>query len=267
MSDVTWILESSVFAHEDRRLREAAQEADHAVIEWDDEWWSTRRFPAIDDRFVLFHGSLANADRIARELDWSPGAHCSTEALHCSAYYPRCRDWLVHPDAVFTTVRELVAASREVGGVVGSDGRVFVRPDSPLKPFSGRVVELEGLSRAHLDHGFYYDDDALPIVLSPVLEIGQEWRFVVVGGEVRSGCAYDSPSRAGRSSPSDLPFERAREIARAIDIGISAYVLDLCELGGDVRLLELNPFSGADFYDCDARSIVRAIEALSEGDE
>lgn len=267
MSGITWVLESSVFEQEDRRLRDAALEAGHAVIAWDDEWWSTRRFPDLEGRFVVFHGSLANADRIARELDWSPGAHCATEALHCSAYYSSCRDWLDHPDGVFTTVREFVAAPREVAGSIGSSGRVFVRPDSPLKPFSGRVVELDGLSLAHLDYGFYYDDDTLPIVIAPVLAIGQEWRFVVVGGEVQSGCAYDSPTRTGRSSLGDLPITRAREIARVMDVGVSTFVLDLCEVGGEVRLLELNPFSGADLYDCDPRPIVRAIEALASGGE
>ncbi len=35
---------------------------------------------------------------------------------------------------------------------------VFVRPDSPLEPFSGRVLERGRISLQALDHGFYYDD-------------------------------------------------------------------------------------------------------------
>jgi hypothetical protein len=37
------------------------------------------------------------------------------------------------------------------------------------------------------------------------------------------------------------------------------FVLDLVETSAGVRLLELNPFSGADLYDCDRDRLVAAI--------
>jgi hypothetical protein len=37
------------------------------------------------------------------------------------------------------------------------------------------------------------------------------------------------------------------------------YVLDVCESDGDLRLIEINPFGGADLYACDAISVVRAV--------
>ena len=43
------------------------------------------------------------------------------------------------------------------------------------------------------------------------------------------------------------------------------FVLDLCEHAGELRLLELNPFSGADLYDCDRARIVAAVGALLGG--
>ena len=43
---------------------------------------------------------------------------------------------------------------------------------------------------------------------------------------------------------------------------IGVYVMDVCEADGELKLLELNPFSGADLYACDRRSIVQKIKAL-----
>ena len=40
------------------------------------------------------------------------------------------------------------------------------------------------------------------------------------------------------------------------------YVLDTCEVDREPRLLELNPFSGADLYACDTDAVVGAIDAL-----
>ena len=80
-----------------------------------------------------------------------------------------------------------------VAGAFGD--AVFVRPDSPLKPFAGRVVTLAGLSAADLDHGFYYDDLELPIVITPLRRVVAEWRFVIAAQTIVAASGYD-PRRA-----------------------------------------------------------------------
>jgi hypothetical protein len=40
------------------------------------------------------------------------------------------------------------------------------------------------------------------------------------------------------------------------------YVLDICESGSELRLLELNPFSGADLYACDAADVAKQVAAV-----
>jgi hypothetical protein len=37
------------------------------------------------------------------------------------------------------------------------------------------------------------------------------------------------------------------------------YVIDICEADGELRLLELNPFSGADLYACRGDDVVAAV--------
>ena len=82
----------------------------------------------------------------------------------------------------------------------GEPDRVFVRPDSALKPFAGRVVETAKLTLAALDFGFYYDDQDLPVVVAPVRQIGREWRYVVVDRTVVAGSEYVAAGRQARPS-------------------------------------------------------------------
>ena len=41
-----------------------------------------------------------------------------------------------------------------------------------------------------------------------------------------------------------------------------AYIVDIGEVDGGIKVLELNPFSGADFYLCDACEVVDAVSRL-----
>ncbi|MBL4850047.1 MAG: hypothetical protein JKY65_31345 [Planctomycetes bacterium] len=75
---------------------------------------------------------------------------------------------------------------------------------------------------------------------------------------------WSSESRALRERGRGLwaAWEKAEAIAAGLPAPEAAFVLDLCEHEGAISLIELNPFSGADLYDCDRDRIVSAIGAL-----
>lgn len=256
-----WLLERDVFGEGEHPLMAAARRAGHAVTSWRDDWWSSGRLPVFDDEQVVFHGSLGNAARIAALGRWSPGAFCDVERLRCSAWSTAAERWRLNERYVATTVRELCERPKDVVGMLGEDVReVFVRPDSPLKPFSGRVVAIEGLTPAQLDYGFYYEEIELPIVVSPVTAVHEEWRFVVVRGVVVASSGYVAAGR--RATAAKVPAEAlalAREVARALPAPEPVYVLDLGRTDAGLRLVELNPFSGSDLYGCDGDAIVAAV--------
>jgi hypothetical protein len=256
-----WLLEPEVFGDSPHPLAGAAQRAGHGVTFWRDEWWSTGALPEIDDERVVFHGSLGNAARVAALGRWSPGAYCDVERLRCSAWYPAVGQWRLNERYVVTTVRALCERPREVAAGLGSGlERAFVRPDGPLKPFGGRVVTLEGLTPQALDHGFYYDDLELPIVVAPVTALYEEWRFVVVHGAVVGSSGYHAAGR--RAATTKIPAEAtalAKEIVAVLPAPDPAYVLDLARTEAGLRLVELNPFSGSDLYGCDRDAIVAAV--------
>ena len=253
------MLEHDVFADADDALARAATSAGDQIVRWTDDWWLDQRWPKLSGS-VMFHGSLSNADRVARELPWTPGAFCSTDRFACSAWWPGVAHALVSSRHLFTTVAELVAD----GAPSDFGSRVFVRPDSPLKPFSGRVVDVARLSLAALDHGYYYDNEALPVVVTPEVEIGEEWRFVVANSEVVAGCAYGADGRtAGEAVTSEHEaWSHAGEIVQGLRSPDPVFVLDICRTPGGLKLLELNPFSGADLYSCDRHAVVAAVHAV-----
>lgn len=256
---MTWVLERDVFPDGHDALAAAVTDAGARVVWWSDDWWSDGRWPRLDGP-VVFHGSLGNADRIGRQLPWSPGVFCSTERFACTAWWPGAQGHLVTPRYVFPTVADLV----EAGPPVEFGQRVFVRPDSPLKPFSGRVLDRDHITLGALDHGFYYNDASLPVVVAPAVTVGDEWRFVVVESTVVAGSAYTPQGRnAGAAlSPEHPTWGYAATLASELPAPDPVFALDVCETDAGLRLLEINPFSGADLYGCDRFAVVKAIDAL-----
>jgi hypothetical protein len=257
-SRMHWLIEHGVFGS-GFDLTAAARRAGHAVTPWQDEWWASGGWPQLGEGAVLFHGSLGNAARIPREqLAWRPGSFCNTDAFRCSAWYARAQPWLLN------TQWDIVPADRLVATPPDYDP-IFVRPDSPLKPFSGRVLERNQLSLAALDFGFYFDDPSLPVVVAPVRQVQREWRYVVVDGRIVAGSAYAADGRRAQpDEPTGEPWAFAQTVASSIGAPELVYVLDLCESDGELRLLELNPFSGADLYACNADHVVHGVSAAAE---
>ena len=97
--------------------------------------------------------------------------------------------------------------------------------------------------------------------------MGREWRYVVVSERVVAGSGYQAEGRSATpESPAGEPWTFASHIAAQLKPPEAVYVMDICESKGQLRLLELNPFSGADLYACDTDAIVRAIGELAAED-
>lgn len=258
-----WVIEADVFRSRDAELQRAVEARGGSAVAWRDEWWDHQSWPRLQHA-VVFHGSLGNAARIARELPWRPGAFCHTHAFHCSAWYPQAERWLVHREWTVLPASRLVADPSAEAARVGSGAEVFVRPDSPLKPFSGRVLPVRDITLAALDHGYYFDDPHLAVVVAAKRAVGREWRYVVVDRRVVAGSRYAADGRTALpDDPTGEPWAFAAAVAAELTPPEPVYVLDICEDAGELRLLELNPFSGADLYACDATAVVTAVSAAA----
>jgi len=259
-----WVLEPDVFPSNHDAFVRAVHEAGHEVVLWQDDWGLTGSWPRLDSRTVVFHGSLENAARIAAELPWRPGAYCDVAAFQCSTWYPQAQRWLLHRHWQIVSASQLVANPSAVLAASADIYSLFVRPDSPLKPFAGRVLRRNEITLEALDYGFYFDDAAIPVVVAPVRSVEREWRYVVVDRQIVAGSAYDPAKRAAvRDDPGGAPWQFAATVAATLAPPKTVYVMDICEADNELRLLELNPFSGADLYACDLAIVVREVSSAA----
>ncbi len=258
-----WILEKSIFADNHQRLEKAAADQGHSVIEWNLDWELGDRPPRWQNEAILFHGSLGNAQNVVENFPWQPGAYCKVAAFQCSAWYCDAAQFLVHDAWRKMPLQEFVAHSNEVLDSLDIRDSFFVRPNSPLKPFAGRVLPRRELQLADFDHGFYFDDASIEVVIAPKRIIGKEWRFVVVDGELVTGSEYEANGRSEETTAVPLNVETfAAQVVSSIQAPEAVFIIDVCDCEGDLRLMELNPFSGADLYACDRAKIVESIAQL-----
>lgn len=167
MALVTWILESDFFPNSHNALRRAIVDAGHRIIDSSDDWWLHEPPEFESGTPIVFHGSLGNAAVIEMKQIWYPGSFCPVNDFCCTAWYPRTNRWLLHERWICLPANELIANAADVAAELGCTKQLFVRPDSPLKPFSGRVLDVTAISLRALDHGFYYEDETLPVIADP----------------------------------------------------------------------------------------------------
>jgi len=254
--DVLWLVEVDVFPATAPRIIAALEEAGHPWTKYEDGIAKAALPPA--DACVLFWGSLGAAygERVAAR--WTPGAIGDPDRFRCSVYHAHLGPLLANQDSVFTTVRALVDDPAVALKPLGNPEHVFVSPDSPLKPFSGRQLAVSSLTLEALDHGFYYEEENLPVVVSSAKSIGREWRFVLAESNVVAGCEYNVERRSRGHGAPEAARTLAEKVATAAWQPAPIYIVDIGGVDGSMKVMELNPFSGADLYECDAKTVVAA---------
>jgi len=256
---MNWIIENDAFSSGDILLP-ALKKLGRRFVLWSDEFWLTREYESFPKESI-FHGSLGNAAKLRAKALFEPGSLCDEQHFSYSFIAENYKDFVLSRNVIFTTISDLLSDKSVLSALTKNTRKIFVRPDSPLKEFSGRVLDSENLTPSHFDYGFYHSDLNLRIAVCEYQEIEKEYRFVCVGGKVVTGSEYLAEGRRGLCvSQNSEALSFASEIARAGKQQDFAYIIDVCKSGGEMRLVELNPFSGADLYCCDAEKIILAIE-------
>lgn len=230
------------------------------------EYMSLEKFQSFSDveitnigkeSYIIFHGCLEFADLFAKDVRIAPGAFCATEKFKFTEYAPKLNKYMLNNDYIKSTVKDLIDDQNLFDRY---DDSIFVRPNSPLKPFSGRELKLNNINLKSLDYGFYYDDINLEIIISSYKKITKEWRFVILNdgkNTILGFSGYDN--NRNPISILDAPISFAEEvalIASPLVLPDLAYILDVAEIDGKMKVVELNPFSGADFYLCSPEKII-----------
>lgn len=142
---------------------------------------------------------------------------------------------------------------------LGKYDKLFMRPNSGLKPFTAQLFNLriqdDEISLPPDWHWVeeFTEPDTLIIIAGPKT-IQAEYRFVIAGTEVVTGCQYMPEIAVGWTQAArDL----AEEVAKAYQPD-PMFIVDICFDGEKYWLMEIGAFSVAGLYACKMQDIVPA---------
>ena len=242
----------------------SAQEMGHNVV-----LTKERRIEEFLDELanpLVFFGSLNMIRKLQdMNLPYRPIAWCDWNALACRTYYEHYRQFLIQTDYGFYTFRELGELTDNLYRWYGFKNKIFVRPDSGDKIFTGEVV-----GQPQFDYWYRmaqaYDPkpDSWCIVSKPT-QIKEEYRFVLADGKVIAGSRYKIAGMFQYDGKySDQLVKYAEEVA-AVWQPHEIFVMDLAVLhDDDVKLIEIGQINGAGLYKCEIRPIVAAMAEIAE---
>jgi len=210
---------------------------------------------------VLFQGSINLGLQLQREKSWRPGLWFNQQNFECSTYYAYWGGYLLNRDYIMVPAGDLVRKSPWLFNVFGQ--RLFIRPNSGVKTFAGRVFQHTSLK---VEWPEQFVDVSLEdlVVVSEAKRVDQEWRFVIARGEVVTGCQYKHNGKFEQKP--GFPDEAAGLAGEIAQSGFQPgpmYVLDICRVSDKYYLMETNSFSCSGLYECDMEMIVKAATQLA----
>ncbi len=210
---------------------------------------------------VVVHGSFELARKVIVEVNWNPGVICMLDNYRWTTYAKKLSpEILLNRGWEVSTTSRLVelAESQKLEGC-------FVRPDAGNKSFGGTAFIGNRILWPAMARMFLRTGGDIPIIISSLKEIGDEYRLVVVGENVVAGSRYmrngDIDIESGAPAEAVKMAERALLYWRPD----SAFVIDVAETDDGYKVVEYNAFSTADWYGCDLLPILKAIGEQLEG--
>jgi hypothetical protein len=211
---------------------------------------------------VIGYGTYPFARQIQLHHRWVPGAWCHPENLDCATYYSYFGKFLLNQNYAIMPGVEAIRQCDWLFSVFGRDDRVFARPTGCHKLFVGRCIARAALANALAPTR--YDPTTLVVIAAP-RPIAREWRLVVAGERVIAASQYvEGGARAILpGSPAEVRAFAAAMLAEVRWRPDPIFMLDLCESGRRLWLVELNSFSSSWLYQCDLAGVVAEASELA----
>ena len=194
------------------------------------------------DACVLFTGTLPLMRYIQHHRRWIPGGWCNFDRLSCSKYYAYFGPFLVNRHYAMLPIAEAIREADHLFSSLGRDGKLFIRPDSVDKSFSGKLVDVDSF------HSFLTPnatDPTLLVLVSEPQRLKREWRLFVAQSTVVTGSQYrlNGETNVASSIPREV-IDFGNEVLSAVNWRPDPlFVMDVCESERGMRVVELNSFS------------------------
>jgi ATP-grasp domain, R2K clade family 3 len=267
----TWVIEPVVFQENEQQLRSIVQKKGMECVCIDFEQQLAQDFKNLppNDSCVIYYGSLGIMQRLRKHRVWTPGFYGTLENLKCSTYFNYFGKWLFNRTYLMMPLMELVRNRARVCDLLDTN-KLFVRPDSGFKQFTGFAIDRDDISLDAFGLGYYYEDPTILVVVAPAMSIQREWRIVICEDRVVTGSRYKSFFEIDESDEITPDYQMAMDYAQSIAKEVAwrpdaMYVMDICKDNfGGFYLLEINSFSCSGLYKCDLEKVVIAASEQSE---
>lgn len=210
---------------------------------------------------AVAYGSIRFVESKTKGCQSTPGAYYSRDRYKCTHYMTRMpMDLLANGNGIYLPFGELERKHNEVYRLFGVS-RLFVRPDSGAKVFTGLVIEQDAAAfeLKSLMSLTSVTTDTL-VLIAPAQSISVEYRFFIVEGMVVTGSQYmrDGMPEVSQDVDSEClaAAERVAGLPWQIDL---AYACDIGLIDGVPKLIELNAFSTSGLYACNGKALFEAV--------
>lgn len=217
--------------------------------------------PDVDIDGPVFVCGSTSLGKVAEKKGWKPGYF--DENLNMETVTSHYGDEMLNFNMVVSKLKD----------VKYRWDRFFIRPVSDKKQFAGtvmdweefstwqqQIIELDGTSSWTSLTG---DDE---ILVAPVVDILQEYRFFVVDGNIVTGSLYKRGTQVFYSSDVDQPvIDYAQKMVNVWEPN-RAFCLDVAVTAGGYRVIEINALNSSGFYECDMGKFVQAINDMEYKD-
>lgn len=274
MKKVNWIIDKYIFESYEGKLVDAIKRSGMNVHFYDDlNETNVQRFlnqKFTDNDIVIFHGSLQHGRRVL-QTRYYPGIYLSLDAYECYKYYGHFGDYLLNSNYLMMGLNDVLRNKNKIFDTFGNLGSIFIRPSNGYKSFPGQTLSYENFEQEFdiLTKSYGGLEMDILVVVSPAVEIDEEYRFIVVDGKVVSGSLYmDKNNRKSWSAYYDrycgdqIAWKFAEEMAKIYQPD-KAFTLDICKLpNGEYKVIEVNSFCCGSMYGNDYDIVVDAINKL-----
>lgn len=192
--------------------------------------------------------------RIAKKRGWNPGSFINNN-FHYTHWKNQLGSYLLNEESVVDTFENIKVPWKQF----------FIRPCEDTKDFNGTVTTLNEFTRWRNDEitsmgGCSFSKSQ--VVASPLKTIFAEYRFFVVDKEIVTYSQYKLGNRLFKSPIVDN--EIINFVKKMVDRWQPdrAFVIDIADTPDGYKVIEINNFNSAGFYDCDVTKIINSIENM-----
>lgn len=216
---------------------------------------------------VLFRGTL-NLGREILRTSWIPGAYLDEKNLRPSVYYTYFGQYLLNNQYFILSLGELMRRRDEILDYFQSNGEIFLRPDSNMKTFRAGVFALNIYNTIQSLKSELRRDETTLVLVSGKRKITREWRFFVYKHQVITGSLYlVGEERIDEMIQGGYLVNYLEQVLKNVGwYPETLYTIDICEVDGELYVLELGSYSCSGEYGCDLSLLVEsgAIAALED---